>query len=83
MRSIVTGGAGFIGSHLVDHLVPIESIGSAFSVGGAHERHVRVWRDEPAFVLEKTMSARVFASEDAREGPRAFAAKCKPEYTGR
>lgn len=37
---------------------------------------------EPGFVLEKALAARVFASDDAREGPRAFAEKRAPEFTG-
>ena len=53
------------------------------AVRTAKEIAMRALNNEPAFVLEKTMSARVFASEDAREGPRAFAAKSKPEYVGR
>jgi enoyl-CoA hydratase len=38
---------------------------------------------EPGFVLEKALAARVFASEDAVEGPRAFAEKRKPRFKGR
>ena len=36
-----------------------------------------------AFDEEMRWSARVFASEDAQEGPRAFAEKRKPDYGGR
>lgn len=53
------------------------------AVRTAKEIAVRALNTEPAFVLEKTMAARVFSSADAQEGPRAFAAKRKPEYTGR
>jgi enoyl-CoA hydratase len=53
------------------------------AVRTAKEIALRALNNEPAFVLEKTMSARVFASEDAQEGPRAFAEKRKPQYTGR
>lgn len=38
---------------------------------------------ESGFVIEKALAARVFASDDAREGPRAFAEKRSPEFTGR
>ena len=50
------------------------------AVRTAKEIAVRALNNEPAFVLEKTMSARVFASADAREGPRAFAEKRTPVY---
>jgi enoyl-CoA hydratase/carnithine racemase len=38
---------------------------------------------EDGLKLESTLIGTVFASEDAREGPRAFAEKRKPEYRGR
>ncbi len=38
---------------------------------------------EAGFVLEKALAAKVFASEDAKEGPRAFGEKRKPRFTGR
>jgi len=37
---------------------------------------------DAGFVLEKALAARVFASDDAREGPRAFAEKRDPQFTG-
>jgi len=39
--------------------------------------------ENDAFALEAKLGMAVFASEDAREGPRAFAAKRKPDFNGR
>ena len=44
---------------------------------------VRALGLEPGFVLEKALAAKVLGSEDAREGPRAFAEKRRPNFTGR
>ena len=38
---------------------------------------------EEAYKIETQISREVFASEDAREGPRAFMEKRDPRYTGR
>jgi enoyl-CoA hydratase len=39
--------------------------------------------ENDAFKVEAEIGMRVFASEDAREGPRAFAQKRRPDFTGR
>jgi len=39
--------------------------------------------ENDAFALESALGMAVFASEDAREGPRAFAEKRAPQFTGR
>jgi enoyl-CoA hydratase len=49
----------------------------------AKEIAVRALELESGFVLEKALGARVLASEDAVEGPKAFAEKRKPRFTGR
>jgi len=53
------------------------------AVRTAKEIAVRALGLESGFVLEKAMGARVMSSEDAREGPAAFAEKRKPKFTGR
>ena len=49
----------------------------------AKEIAVRSLRLESGFVLEKALGQRVLASEDAKEGPKAFAEKRPAEFKGR
>lgn len=53
------------------------------AVRTAKEIVVRSFGFETGFVLEKALGARVMNSEDAREGPRAFAEKRKPVFKGK
>ena len=49
----------------------------------AKEIAVRSLGLESGFVLEKSLGQRVLASEDAKEGPKAFAEKRPAEFKGR
>jgi len=53
------------------------------AVRTAKEIAVRSLNLEPGFVLEKAMGQRVLDSEDAKEGPRAFAEKRPAKFTGK
>jgi enoyl-CoA hydratase/carnithine racemase len=53
------------------------------AVQTAKEIAVRALGHEQGFQLERILNERVAASEDAKEGPRAFTEKRPPRYTGR
>ena len=71
------------GAHEALELAEKICLNGPLAVRTAKEIALRALGQEPGFVLEKALAARVFASEDAREGPRAFAEKRPPKFTGR
>ena len=38
---------------------------------------------EEAYAIEQELSSTIFSTEDAKEGPKAFAEKREPRWTGR
>jgi enoyl-CoA hydratase len=93
-QPITAGRAYDIG--LVNEVVPAEELLPAairlaeticrngpMAVRTAKEIAVRALGLEAGFVLEKALGQKVIDSEDAKEGPRAFAEKRPPKFTGR
>jgi len=83
---------------LVSHIVPREELLSkAYQIAGvicergplavrAAKEAIQRGMDMPldhGLAFEDLLLGRLFATEDAKEGPRAFAEKRKPEYKGR
>ncbi|MBM5810396.1 MAG: enoyl-CoA hydratase/isomerase family protein [Gammaproteobacteria bacterium] len=81
---------------LVNELVPLEQVlptalkyaeqicqNGPLAVQTSKEIAVRAWEHERAFVLENALFQRVRNSEDAQEGPRAYAERRQPEFKGR
>ena len=46
-------------------------------------RQTRGLSEEESWALQAPLAGKIFASEDAKEGPRAFAEKREPKWTGR
>jgi len=81
---------------LVNRVVPVDELMSTalelaelicrngpLAVRTAKEIAVRGLALETPFVIEKALAERVLASEDFKEGPRAFAEKRAPRFKGR
>ena len=81
---------------LVNEVVPAEDLMSTaldwakrlcrngpLAMQTAKEIAVRSLHLESGFVLEKALGQKVLSSEDAKEGPRAFAEKRPAEFKGR
>jgi enoyl-CoA hydratase len=81
---------------LVNQVVPLDELMPAahklagtickngpYAVRMAKEIAVRALKQEEGFVLERELGLKVMGSEDAKEGPRAFMEKRKPEFRGR
>jgi len=93
-RTITAERAREVG--LVNEVVPMERLqeraieiaellctNGPVAVRTAKEISVRAMNLEPGFVLEGALSEKAFATEDAKEGPRAFLEKRRPEFKGR
>ena len=63
-------------------LAEIVAENAPMAVQVAKEIAVRAWEHEKGFVLENALFQKVSASNDAKEGPRAYAEKRKPVFRG-
>ncbi|MCH8141162.1 MAG: enoyl-CoA hydratase/isomerase family protein [Proteobacteria bacterium] len=96
MRKKIVSAEEALSLGLVNEVVPLADLmptalkwaetickNGPLAVRTAKEIAVRSLALEQGFVLEKALGERVMSSEDAKEGPRAFAEKRPPKFTGR
>lgn len=72
--------------HLMEEAMELAEIvrdNAPVAVQTAKETVVRAMQLDAAFALEHSLTQRVFRTDDAKEGPRAFVEGRQPEYRGR